>query len=332
MEISVSHRLYNVFGGHRSISLVSDLLEYEMPEFGDAISELEITVHFFHDGPAKKSLEKMQDEFHENLKTLPKCTFYRKKQCLRLDIEGKFTTGYEIERSSKPPIQINPEWVKSTLEAIKSYLPLIKSKIKKSDNFDFKGFETYVESKYNNFPESVARLEEIHELVSNRRKDDFDKLDEWEKLGIDWVEYHPKAREIVPFPFQWSCSDEFSPNGNDTGADTLEIFRTWNNRNKSKPTKEFLKKLLSDWEIDIDNPYVSEYSSYTYFQTVVGLAFSSAKLRGLCEQDLKQRALSEIDEYLKSITSKTDWEYLGECKEKLAQSKSVIEKMPNNGN
>ena len=329
MDITVSHKLYNSFGGHRSISLVSELLEYEIPDFGDAIQELEITVHFYHDGPARKTLEKMQEEFHKNLEKLPKCTFYRKKQRLNLEFEGKFTTGYEIERNRKPPIQINPDWVKATLEEFISFSPLIKQKIKKSDNFDYPDFEAYLNSTLSNIPDSIDELENIHDIVAKQRKDAFNKLDDWKKIGLDWDDFHPKAREIVPIPNQWSCADEFSPNGNDTGADTLEIFRKWNKRNGNSSALSFLSKLLKDWEIDINDPYQSDYSSYAYFQSVIGLAFASAKIRGKCEQELKDRAVNAIDEYLGSIKDKTDWEYKGECEEKLKLSKRVIEEMPN---
>ena len=332
MEFSVFHRLYNSYGGHRSISLVSELLEYDEPNFGSAIEEFEITVHFNHGGPARKTLEQMQENFHNNLKTLPKCTFYRKKQRLTLDIEAKFTTGYEIEKNRKSPIKINPEWVKATLVEIIANLPIIKLRIRKSDNFDISEFEEYLKHKLDTIPLDIERLEKIREVVASRRKAAFEKLDEWQKLGIDWENFHSSAKEIVPLPFLWSCTDEFAPNGNDTGADTLEIFRKWNSKNRKKSALKFLSKLLNDWEIDINNPYDGEYSSYTYFQTTVGLAFASAKLRGECEQELKEKAVSAIDTYLDSIAVDTKWEYKEECQEKLKHSKDVILKMPNKAN
>jgi uncharacterized protein YfeS len=329
MDITVLHRLYNSFGGHRSISVVSDLLEYEIPDFGDAIQKLEITLHFYHDGPARKTLEKMQEEFHRNLKKLPKCTFYRKKHRLNLDFEAKFTTGYEIERNRKPPIQINPDWVKAVLEEIIYFSPLIKQKIKKSDNFDYPAFEVHLKSTLKTIPGSTNELEEIHDIVSIRRKEAFNKLNDWEKLGLDWDDFHPKAREIVPIPNQWSCTDEFAPNGNDTGADILELFQTWNKENSNKSAITFLSNLLKSWEIDISDPYRNEYSSYTYFQSVIGLAFASAKIRGKCEQDLKDKSVNAIDEYLNSIKIKNGWEYKIECEEKLKLSKQIIKEMPN---
>ncbi|GHA09474.1 hypothetical protein GCM10008090_19370 [Arenicella chitinivorans] len=329
MEIIIFHRLYNTYGGHRSFTLAGEYLEYGMPEFGDAVDELEITLHFFQDGPAKKTLEQSHEDFHNNLECLPKCTFYRKKRRLALDFEAKFTTGYEIQKYKKPPIEIIPDWVRSTLDELIGQLPLIKSKIKKNDNFDFVSFEKYVSQKRNELPMDVAELEKFEELFEEYRKQEAEKLDDWERLRIDWEDYHPKAKEIIPIPSLWSCTDEFSPNGNDTGADTLEIFRKWNKRNSNNDALFFLTQLLKDWEIDIDAPYESEYSSYTYFQCVTGLAFASAKLRGNCEQDLKDKAVSAINEYLASIENADGWEYKDECKEKLNLSKEAIEKMPN---
>ncbi len=329
MNIIISYSLYNSFGSHASISLVAELLEYDMPNFGDAIQELDITVNFNHDAPARKTFKKLQEDFHSNLERLPKCTFYRKKQRLNLEIEGKFTTGYEIKRSCNPPIQINPIWVKATLEEIITFSSLIRQKLKKSDNFDFPAFEDYLNAKLSTIPDSIEALENIRDTVVKRRKDTFSNLDDWGKLGLDWSNYHPKAKEIVPLPNLWNCADDFSPNGNDTGADTLEIFRKWNKRNSNKSALPFLSKLLNEWEIDIAAPYQSKYSSYTYFQTVTGLAFASAKLRGKCEQELKDKAISAINYYLASIENETGWEYKDECKEKLSISKKTIEEMPN---
>ncbi|WP_444913278.1 hypothetical protein [Microbulbifer sp. PAAF003] len=329
MEISVFHRLYNSFGGHRSISLVSEILENDEPDFGSAVEEIEVTVHFYHDGPARKSLEQTQENFHNNLKTLPKCTFYRKKKRIALDIEGTFTTGYEIERNKKPPIQINPDWVKATLADIIENLTAIKPKIKKSDDFSYEEFQKYLSKKLEEIPHNVEELENLQNEVRERRKAEFEKLDEWEKLGLDWVDFHPNAKDVVPVPGLWSCGDEFAPNGNDTGADTLGLFTDWNNRNKSKSPLVFLTKLLKGWEIDINKPYDSDYSSYTYFQATVGLAFASAKLRGECEQPLKEKAMQAIEKYLQSIAAETNWEHKNECEEKLTTSLSVLGKMPN---
>lgn len=329
MEISVFHRLYNSFGGHRSISLVSELLEYDEPDFGSAVDEIEITVHFYHDGPARKSLEQSQENFHNNLKTLPKCTFYRKKNRIVLDIEGTFTTGYEIERNKKATIQINPDWVKATLVDIIENLPAIKPKIKKSDDFFYEEFLKYLRIKLEEIPHNVEELEKLQNEVRERRKEAFDKLDEWEKLELNWEDFHPSAKDVVPVPSLWSCGDEFAPNGNDTGADTLVLFADWNNCNRSKSPLVFLTKLLKDWEIDINSPYDSGFSSYTYFQATVGLAFASAKIRGECENPLKEKAILAIEKYLESIASETNWERKNECEQKLKKSLGVLGKIPN---
>ncbi|MGJ8682951.1 hypothetical protein [Paraglaciecola sp.] len=302
-------------------------LEHDSPEFGSAIDELEIIMHFYHGGPARKSLESMQEEFHQALKSLPKTKFLRKKKRLTLEIEGTFITGYEIERQSRPPIQINPVWVKSALNAIVESMPMLEKKFKKNDDFDFNSFKAYCTKKLSALPSTIEELQPVYDEVLSNKKAAFEKLDPWEKLDINWEEYHKAARTLAPEPFMWSVTDEFAPNGNDTGADTLELFKEWNNKNKSKSAMEFLSKLMRDWDIDIENPYSSEYSSYTYFQAIVGLAFASAKIRGECEDKLKKLADSTIDYRIRTISGDVGWEFKDECENKLAMCKSTIEKM-----
>jgi len=330
MKISIFHRLYNSFGGHRSFSLVGDLLEFDMQDFGSAIDELEITLHFKQDGPARKTLEKQHQDFHKNLSRLPKCTFSRKKRYLSLDVEATFTTGYEIRRQRKPPIEIRPEWVNSALHVIVESLPLIGAKVNNSDDFNFTEFESFVTDKLNETPSSVEELEKIHRTMVARRKVENEKLDEWEKMGIDWKEFYPTSRDLVPFPYQWNVSDEFAPNGSDTGADTLSLFREWSQVNSNSGAFIFFTNLLQKWEIDINDPYKDDYSSHTYLQAAVGLAFASAKIRGECEDKLKEISIAAIDYYLGAISEVNDWKHKEECQEKLNQSKLTIQKMPNN--
>ncbi|MCV6623459.1 MAG: hypothetical protein OIF51_17100 [Cellvibrionaceae bacterium] len=327
MKISALHRLYNVYGGQKSISMAGYWLEHNSPEFGIAIDEIEIIMHFYHDGPARKSLESMQKEFHQTLKSLPKSKFLRKKKQLTLEIEGTFITGYEIERLSKPPIQINPAWVKSALHTIVEALPFLEKKLKKSDDFDFKSFKAYCKDRLSALPSTIEELQPVYDEVLSSRKAAFEKLDPWEKLDISWEDYHETARALLPDPFLWSVTDEFSPNGNDTGADTLELFKEWNKKNETRCTIEFLSKLMIDWEIDIKSPYANEYSSYTYFQATVGLAFASAKIRGECEDELKKLASAALDRQINTMSLDVGWEFKDECVNKLAICKSIIEKM-----
>ena len=221
MEVSVYYRLYNTYGGHKSITLAGYYLEYDIPDFGSAIKEIEITLYFYHDGPARKTLEDMQAKFHENLSSLPKCTFYRKKGRVTLDFEAKFTTGYEIEKNYKPPIEINPEWVKATLSEIINHLYLIKPKIKKSDDFDFNSFEIYLNQKFENVPLNVLELEKIQQAITERRKQKFETLGEQEmtayeekkppndKIILDIRYYGSKTENIFGNPHPSSISDLF---------------------------------------------------------------------------------------------------------------------------
>lgn len=327
MEVTLFHQLYNSYGGFKSFCVVGDYLSLDIPNFGTAIDDLYITFHFKQDGPARKSLEDLHENFHKNLSKLPKCTFYRKKKTLQLEILATFTTGQEINRNSKAPIQINPEWARATFDVISEHLSVIKAKLKASDNFDFDAFRQYFDQKLKSIPTDKTELDRIQKIASDLRKEAREKLDDWEKLGLPWDDYHPNARDIVSLPFQWSNTDEFSPNGNDTGADVLAMFEDWNKKNKSNPMI-FLRELFSGWEVDISKPYESEYTSYTYFQGVVGLAFASCKLRGVCEVELRDMAIEAIDKYLDDIEGETSWEHLDDCMNKQKLSRKTLKAMP----
>ena len=322
MEISVFSQVYDSYGANRDFSLAGEIIANGIPDFGDAIRELEIVLHFRQDGPPKKRLVDAYEAFHEELSNLPRCTFNRKKGRMVLEFQSEITTGVVLHKNRYE--QINPDWVKHCFDELLSHIHMLSSKLKKTDEFDFKKFERYIISKSETIPSSSEQLESLSVELAEIRKQEYSKLDEWQKLGVDWEDFHPSAREILDLPFLWSCSDEFAPNGNDTGADVLGFFQDWVNINKSKSSLIFLDQILVRWEVDKLNPYVDEYSSYTYFQTVVGLAFASCKLFAKCETDLNNIAVAAIDKRLEKINKDTKWEHLAECREKLYLCKDKL--------
>lgn len=322
------HQTYRSYGGHRSITLLSDILEDLSLDFGSAIKDIDVTMHFYHSGPAKKTLEQSMDSFNKNLQALPKCKFYRKKQSISLEFQAKFTDGIEIEKSKEPPITIKPDWLKGALEDFIENLSVIKKKLKKADDFDLESFESFLREYLEQIPTSVEELEELEKHIKTKKQKARAQLSEWDKLGIDWDEYFPRAQNLLPEPYLWSCGDEFAPNGNDTGADTFGLFRDWNKKNKSKSPMVFLKQTLKGWEVDFDNPYSDSYTSQTYFQTVVGLAFASVKLRGECVEELNTIAKQSIDKYLEEIDGINDWAHKDECVQKMNKSLEVLSKIP----
>ena len=140
-----------------------------------------------------------------------------------------------------------------------------------------------------------------------------------ERGWSDMIEHFTTTKEMLPYAFLWSTSDYFSPHGNDTGFDVLALFRDWNMSYPLSPPMEYLKELFRGWEIDIENPYDKDYTSYssmTYYQSIVSLAIAVVKVRREFEPNVSLMAVEAIDKYLKEIKVETDWESLKECEEK----------------
>lgn len=69
-------------------------------------------------------------------------------------------------------------------------------------------------------------------------------MEEDEKYGIDIDNAHPKAIELIPEDFFWSCIDELAPFGSDEGDTALAEYREWRKKNPVTPTLECLKWVI----------------------------------------------------------------------------------------
>lgn len=97
----------------------------------------------------------------------------------------------------------------------------------------------------------------------------------WEQLGIDWRDYHPEARTILDDPFFWDCTNDFSPHGNDTGADLLDDYRKWLKRNPTGDPGTFYRNLLQSWELP---PEGLQADLEENDKVAVAIAFAEIKL------------------------------------------------------
>ena len=73
-QFYVMAHTYNTYGGHPTLSLISDFLAGDADDFGSAMSELTVNFHFPPHGPTSATLEQGAD-FHTNRQTLPKVSF-----------------------------------------------------------------------------------------------------------------------------------------------------------------------------------------------------------------------------------------------------------------
>lgn len=153
----------------------------------------------------------------------------------------------------------------------------------------------------------------LKEQLDAESKRERDAMDEWEKLAVDWDDYHPSARAILDKPFFWDRTDDFSPNGNDTGADVLELYANWRKQARNSPAASFFSNLMRDWGVTEPHPSADDTMNGVWEEAKIGLAFAQFKVDGYCEDPVRFAALESIALCRSRITiTHPNWEFLGE--------------------
>ena len=164
----------------------------------------------------------------------------------------------------------------------------------------------------------------------------------WERLGIDWDEYHPDARELLDDPFFWDPVHDSAPHGNDTGVDLLADFKKWNKRHREKPAHEMARALLSargiapiDLHLVNENAVRSLYESDPITLTVtddalIATAFAAVKMRGCCDRETREIALKAMErELLMAVLAGRSWTNGPERITQLNLLAQTLRKVPN---
>lgn len=160
-----------------------------------------------------------------------------------------------------------------------------------------------------------------------------------ENYGINKEFAHPKAIELIPEEFFWSCIDELAPFGSDEGDMALAEFREWKIENPKSPLIDCLKWTIeSVGEINfedynsniIDRGLIKakieddEYDEEQYINTLdisviatgFGQLVDEGKIDFQCKPYIKiaierQKVWAELSEEIEG------WEYAKEYKENL---------------
>src|SRR5262249_41806890 len=229
MRFYVMARTYNTYGGHSTLSLISDFLLADADNFGSAVSELTVTFHFPHTGQARSTLEQMFADFHANRKSLPKVVFRRKRGQASIDIASELLDGKNWEQRRGLSLPLFKAGVAETIAA----LELLKKRLTPKDDFNLEAFLAHCSRAQTRLPATAEELASFAAECQKRQAARYAAMTPWERLGMDWRDFHPDARKILDDPFFWECSNDFAPNGNDTGADLLADYRKWLRRNPS---------------------------------------------------------------------------------------------------
>ena len=149
-----------------------------------------------------------------------------------------------------------------------------------------------------------------------------------EKYGIDIENAHPRAIELIPEEFFWSCIDELAPFGSDEGDTALAEYRDWRKANPDTPTIEYLKWVIeSVGEMDFadynqnlldrdliksqlqDDEFDDQQYIYTLDNSVIATGFAQLVDEGIIEGQNKPIIQLALDRQKIWAELSEGWEY-----------------------
>jgi uncharacterized protein YfeS len=305
MKIDITVGTYLRYGGLSPYSYIDDLLNAQLKKkYGSAVKTIEIYPRLPVPEPSRPTSSDYFDGWQKALEELPYLAFRRKLYRFELAFCSKHFNASEMDDWSQwdngkrivPKISV--EAIRLAGDEIKEALQLIRKRIKPSDDFDVGRFLADVEVALNSAPPSIKEWNALAKIAEQEQKTIQDAKDPWERLEIDWDEFHPKAREVLDDPFYWDCLDDISPHGNDTGADLLEDFQQWNKRNSKKSPLTFLEKQSKKTGIEPFEWLVTKKSEVLKIdkersiemgignESAIALAFAVLKMRASCPLDV----------------------------------------------
>jgi uncharacterized protein YfeS len=302
MEIVCWSSSYCQGGGSTVFSPIGHLLTAKLSDYGSAINTIFITASLFDPAePPRPQLLYSHEQFKQRLEKLPYIRFQRNLKKVEICfLSQRFVP--DDDESNRPSL----EKTNRAFDEICDTLQLFKKRIKPTDDFRINDFLADVNSILAKRFESLDEMSAIKQMADEKCRALRAAKDPWERLEIDWTEFHPQAREILDDPFYWELADDYSPNGNDTGADLLTFFQGWEKKNRTKSPMIFFKKLLTRWGVEPIDWHIVEPDAVGAFakdnsiplqicdESAIGLAFAVIKLRGICPDELAQMALGSL--------------------------------------
>lgn len=333
MKISVYAQSFDTHGGDASISPVGEFLTRYVRTVEPTDLELEVCACFDSQSKPGRTLESLFADFRRILADLPRVRFEPKRHRAEIrftvpgwlaeDAMGKYPPRREVFAAMCAPIA---DAVRTTVAGHRKLRAAIA----------LPALNTALDTALANLPATEAAFQQFLAEEQARAAAEAAGRSPWEVLDIDWSGYHPDARQLLDDPFYWDCVDEFAPHGNDTGADVLELFRTWRRRNKAKPVLSFLARLLKDWEFDdaasalAGKPLAKwsrddETALEVLDDAAIALAFAQLKLEATIDAEAVASALAAIDRQLDpQVHAHFDWQLSPERETRLRQMRALL--------
>jgi uncharacterized protein YfeS len=282
----ISASRYNGGGGHPLAAEFAGLVETNLPDFGDAIEVIGITVHFDALTP-QSSLAALYKQHKEFLESLPTVNFLPKKK--RLDIiyySPLFTAEQFGKRKHVVP---SAKTLAAFVAEVCDVIQLSPVSLKSNANFDFTAFSQWLTNKTAELPASDSALSTLKARGEQIWQARLAAASPWDLLPIEWDDYHQNARTILDDIFFWDCLDEFAPHGNDSGADLLEMCLEWQQMNPDTDILELFNEVFHT-----GNGKGVSFVDLEHDAMMLGFAFAAIKLNGQCPREVATEALSTI--------------------------------------
>jgi uncharacterized protein YfeS len=280
-----------IFGQHypRSFgggipSFVSDLME-EDGRFRTGLAQLQllflqrgeyVPFHFSDGRIVRDGSDGQRDRWEQRLSSLPKRRFESQRRRLSLELRGDPRLDFQ---DSVYLTNITREDVRIGAEMLRDALTNVQSTLKRADGVDLTAMIAAAASlAQRDWPSDEALRESCrraHELDRAR----INAMDPWST--IDMRGFHPEALKVLDHPSDWSQSDDFSPHGNDLGADILGGWSRLKNKSVAALAQYFEIDLASD----------DAEAGMARIQISQALAFGHIKKSGSCPKDLAVLAL-----------------------------------------
>lgn len=348
-------RTFNSYGGSVHLRPLQALLEMQSENFGTSVTQLIFELNFankfaFEKQGVNRSLEGSYHSHNSRLEKLPKFTFRRKKQELEIQSLATFADAEEFERferleaipetveeirqsivKPRKPKPVNEldlhKWNVAACRILVSAIEECKRKFKASDDFDHAQYIRWLNQIPESLPSTFEATNELLEQHESFREKIWDAKSDWERLSLDWELFHKDAREIISNPKLWNQSNDFSPNGNDAGADILADVIEQRKELTKSDGKSFYQAIWREWGFDITPPRPpnNTIESEEHRKLILGCTFAFLKVYGECPDWMISSSIMEIDSYRQFVTGHhKDWPHLTECLEHLDAMEAVL--------
>jgi uncharacterized protein YfeS len=310
LELIGSGKTHRSYGGH-VWSFAAEIIGEELPGFGDDLDAIYVTV--FCNG----RLENDHRGFPP-LNDTESVKFYRKKKRMEISYPSLRFKPDEVFGLFLPQLE-RTHFSIAVDDLIDALSWGLKTRLTKKDNFDVAAFLAWIERfRKIDFASDDALRAAIQRAGEAGKARDEEK-DPWERLDVDWDAVHPNARGILDDPLDWSCAYEFSPHGNDTGAD---ILAEWVQYRSLSAHQAAFHIGWGDNEFDLEN----ELFWSDWVKIHFALAFGQIKFSGTCSPALARDAKDVLETDIDNRSQLTTWPHRDEYLRKMNRYSGILDR------